>query len=406
MRCESDSFFICTAANKESRERSAGTIYGSTLKRLVDVGKHAGFAAAVLTPTDSWTPYSEAPPLTYNPYPDYNKMPWNITNKGKYVECEGPSGRIRDLLVFSGHPENFGHTPVGSYVPLEIDSNLCFERQFRLGPYGFVEDEASSFDTSDKHEKINWDAANWGQLQDYCYARNADRYVPLEEMPHISKSPSTSPKVRRQHLNRTIKDDAEARRQGMHSLQMVKLKPKSRTALLLRSWTGKNYTENDKQNIRSLVTELSLRSGGEYQVYLLVQVKQKLPLWTDSAVYDKVLHDNIPIEFQDMTILWDDAKMKEWYPLIPSEINNVHQSQWLSVQKFAQEHPQFDYVWNWELDSRYTGHHYNLLERLAIFAKKQPRKGLWERNERYYIPSLHPIFTKRALLQHQIPDDS
>lgn len=90
-----------------------------------------------------------------------------------------------------------------------------------------------------------------------------------------------------------------------------------------------------------------------------------------------------------MTILWNDAMIRAWYPALPEKVSDVHVSQWLSVQRFAQERPEFDYYWNWELDSRYTGHHYDLLEKLSHFAEEQPRKGLWERNERFYIPSLH-----------------
>jgi hypothetical protein len=63
------------------------------------------------------------------------------------------------------------------------------------------------------------------------------------------------------------------------------------------------------------------------------------------------------------------------------------------VQKFAQDYPGFDYYWNWEFDTRYTGHYYDLLEKLATFGKYQPRKYLWERNERYYIPSIHGAYS-------------
>ena len=68
---------------------------------------------------------------------------------------------------------------------------------------------------------------------------------------------------------------------------------------------------------------------------------------------------------------------------------SVHASQWLPVQYFALKHPEFDHYWNWEMDVRYTGHHYELLESLGTWTKKQPRKGLWERNSRFYVPGFH-----------------
>jgi hypothetical protein len=74
-------------------------------------------------------------------------------------------------------------------------------------------------------------------------------------------------------------------------------------------------------------------------------------------------------------------------------MSNINEMQWPFVQKFARDYPQFEYYWNWHLDFRHTGHHYNLLEKLAAFAKAQPRKGLWELNERFYITAVHGPIT-------------
>ena len=43
----------------------------------------------------------------------------------------------------------------------------------------------------------------------------------------------------------------------------------------------------------------------------------------------------------------------------------------------------------WEIDIRYTGHFHHLFDQVTKWARKQPRKGLWERNGRFYIPSEH-----------------
>lgn len=53
------------------------------------------------------------------------------------------------------------------------------------------------------------------------------------------------------------------------------------------------------------------------------------------------------------------------------------------------ENPQFEYFWNWEIDARFTGHLYELLEKIAEFGRNQPRRGIWERSERFYIPQIH-----------------
>jgi hypothetical protein len=51
-----------------------------------------------------------------------------------------------------------------------------------------------------------------------------------------------------------------------------------------------------------------------------------------------------------------------------------------------------------EMDARNTGQHYHFLERLASWSKDQPRKGLWERNARFYIPSIHRSWEKFVAL--------
>ena len=45
------------------------------------------------------------------------------------------------------------------------------------------------------------------------------------------------------------------------------------------------------------------------------------------------------------------------------------------------------------MDVRYTGHHYELVDSLDTWTREQPRKGLWERNSRFYIPKVHGDYT-------------
>ncbi|KAL2071531.1 hypothetical protein VTL71DRAFT_12766 [Oculimacula yallundae] len=400
---------------------SAGLIYGKTLSRLVDVGAHEGFNAAYLTPTKSLTTFHDTPPWTYNPYPDYNSKSWISSNQGIYRACNGVDGQIKDWTVFSGHPKVFGSPHIGSYVPLDIDSNLCFERETRLGSYGFQDEVVSDSGNSSAREttrgtkrRIDWDSVDWGLLQHDCLRENSNRYADIEDdirktgyplvaMNASSVSNSTSILQRSETATDALSADMAKDSAGealnheaekaLHGMPNFTIKPRSRTAVLIRTHSNQTYTDNDKQNIRALITELCLRSGAEYQVFLLVQEKSdKLPNSTHSSEYKSMIQASVPAEFQNMTVLWSDTQMKELYPLIPSDINNVHQSQWLSVQKFAQDYPKFDHYFNWEFDTRFTGHHYNLLEKLGNFAKAQPRKGLWERNERYYIPSFHDRF--------------
>ncbi|TQS32102.1 hypothetical protein Golomagni_07591, partial [Golovinomyces magnicellulatus] len=167
-------------------------------------------------------------------------------------------------------------------------------------------------------------------------------------------------------------------------------KKETRTAILLRSYTGKKYSENDKQTIRAMISEVSLRSGGKYQVFLLMHVKDRNLQIEDPAVLKKVLDEQVPPEFHSITVAWNDqAVWKIYTEMKDNNERSVHTAQWLSVQKFSHEHPEFDFIWNWEMDFRYTGHHYDLLESLDKFGRDQPRKGMWERSDRWYIPKYH-----------------
>jgi hypothetical protein len=57
------------------------------------------------------------------------------------------------------------------------------------------------------------------------------------------------------------------------------------------------------------------------------------------------------------------------------------------------------------MDVRYTGHYYDLFTKLENWSKSQPRKGLWERNSRFYFPSIHGSwedFSQMARVQSQM----
>jgi hypothetical protein len=339
---------------------NVGAIYGNTLFNLTDTKMNK----------------QNKPDVKYvNPYPDYNSPNWKKDHAGAYQPCDGPDGQIQDAIAYQGHHPIFQSPPIGSYSTLNIDHNLCFERESRLHPYGYI-DDSEEFETLEKRRI--WEDVKWGQMQDQCAQKNWNRFLG-----------SGKSNWKREDLGwRTgIDETPEA------ELSMTPTTPENgtaRSAVVIRVWEGKEFTEDDKQTTRSLITELNLRSGGEYQVFLLMHIKNNThPFWDNETIYRETIQENVPSEFWDMTVLWSEAKMREWYPLVPEDGTTVHQAQYFPVQKFAQEHPEFEYIWNWEIDSRYTGHNYDLLEKLAVFSKHQPRKYLWERNERYYIPSIH-----------------
>ncbi|KAF2200918.1 hypothetical protein GQ43DRAFT_472274 [Delitschia confertaspora ATCC 74209] len=332
-------------------------------------------------------------PQIYKPFPDYNSEGWKQQWKGEYVPCIGPRGfplndSADDLVqVYPGVPKGFPKVFAGGYDVVGLDGDVCFDRYSRYGPYGLGDEEfPDEVDNWKAPELIpDWGEVNWGELQDKCLELNKDRFAP-----DARKTAEKRPPTQLSSLQ-TVLNQMESAAYLENRNKEAGPQYHHRTAVLIRAWTGYKFEENDITAIRAMVSELSLQSGGEYQVFLFLHVKDRnLPIFDDPAVYDQVLRDNVPRELRDLTILWSEAIFPKWYPEVTDW--QVYWHQFMCLQWFSITHPEFDYIWNWETDARYTGHHYHFFEKVAQFADQQPRKLLWERNKRYYMPSVHGAY--------------
>ncbi|PHH88928.1 hypothetical protein CDD83_6875 [Cordyceps sp. RAO-2017] len=376
--------------------KSSNLIYGNTLKSLTLQENRSDESSRMLREDPRVeSALGQDKPVRFNPYPDYNSDEWRQQRHSSYVPCKGPTGQlVEDLLVYRGRPEMWPAPKFGSYDALKIDPNLCWERDTRLGPFGLTEQKKK---VGGEYKPVDWDNVNWGDLQQRCLKLNAARFDMnrSKKNEYLNTYPETAqpaaPSQKQPKPQQSGESDAARSRAAPRDETTRAPVKEQRTAVLLRSYTGKTYTENDKQVIRSLVSELNLKTGGEYEVFLLVHSKDRdVRIFDDQETYLSVLRENVPDEFRGMTVLWNDEQVWNIYTeLKDEEERSVHTAQWLSVQKFSHDHPQFDFIWNWEMDFRYTGHHYDLLAKLGDFAKRQPRKYLWERNERWYIPEHH-----------------
>ncbi|SPQ21045.1 e1c5f314-2b61-45fe-b36f-391cbc984352 [Thermothielavioides terrestris] len=171
------------------------------------------------------------------------------------------------------------------------------------------------------------------------------------------------------------------------------------TAVVVRTYTGFKWTRHAILNFRAMVSELALRSGGEYAVHFLLHVRDNdLLIWADPATAQRVLDDNVLAEFHNLTVLWSEAQMRLLYPgeFGPSfsnpasgNIHGVFRSAHMPLQHFAMSHPEYTHFWNLEMDVRWLGNYYELFDRLGHWAKEQSRVEAWERSAKYYIPRLH-----------------
>ena len=300
-------------------------------------------------------------------------------------ETPGPQ-----IYAFNGIPQGSPDPLYGSYEALDLNKDVCFERYGRLGPYGLGYeiknggtglgmhgDRSLTEPVWEENEQIDWRNIDLGLAQRKCLERNKERFGPLEP---AEQRVGSLAEISDEDLQDGGREDGKV----------------PRSALILRAWAGMQYSPGMRMYIRSLVNELSLYTSGEYTVHLLVEVKDSsLPIWTSTAAYDAVLEDLVPAEFRGMATLWNQQLMRLIYPgpfephfAEHGDMYPAMRSMHFALQWFMVTHPEYEFFWNWEVDVRYTGHWYELLDTVTRFAKRQPMEDLWDRNARFYVPSL------------------
>lgn len=358
--------------------------------------------------------------------------------------------RIPQLRYYNGRPQGFPQHVSGSYEVLNLPEDVCFERFGRYGPYGFgYSQRAGGLGTGENGEsegspevwketpRVDYRSVDWATVQRRCYHLNADRFT---ELPPKTLTPygffihdfnsssiqaraakdevATTPAVEKEDDSKKAAEPTEEEETKVSKTDKPKAQSqnkKSRTAIVIRCWDEYFFREDDIANIRSMITELSLASGGRYDVHLLVQVKNDAAhaIWADKDVYERRINDVIPEEFRGIVTLWTETQMLALYqgvhdlfsrgPELP--VHGVYRGLSMAMQYFAYMHPEYEHFWQWEMDVRYTGHYYDFITKIESWAKAQPRKGLWERNARFYFPKVHGSwddFSQMARVQSEM----
>lgn len=337
-------------------------------------------------PTISVTPVHNTKipsPTPYNAHPDYDSSEYK-SEYHKVQPCFLDAAKkipVPDIYAYPGVPQGQAKPAIGSYDLLGMREDVCFDRFGRYGAYGLgysIKEggtgEAMDTERSgnefvwEKTGRINYENVDWAAAQERCFLSNEQRFYTG---------------------NSTV--DAE----------FSKLRPKKidRTAVVIRTYVGFKWTAHALLNFRAMISELSLRSGGEYDVHFLLHVRDNnAPIWADPQTAQDILDANVPREFHGICTLWSEAQMKLYYPgdfgdpfENPSngDVHGVYRSAHMPLQHFAQMHPEYAHFWNWEMDMRWTGSYYELFNRLGKWGAEQSRLGMWERASKYYIPSLH-----------------
>lgn len=407
------------------------------------------------TTTNTTVTFMERKPLPksipFDPYPELGE---DYPEKHEcFLDLDGTI-KIPRVHYYPGVTNGFPDAVMGSYQVLGLRDNICFERFGRLGPYGYGYsikrggtgaglhgDREGADDVWREREdatEVDYTSIKWAKLQVACADKNAARFSSLDQSPARNLF-LDSPTDQGQELQEEKKHDEPAieiesklgRRDDGEGLaaaenanattaepekteKHVSLLP--RTAVLIRTWWDYQYRTEDILYLRSLITELSLLSGGEFTVHFLVHVRDdNAPIWADKKIYDRILENALPAEFRGMGTLWSERQMGLIYGGIQESffrdlpVHGVYRSTFMPVQYFSHQHPEYDFIWNWEMDVRYTGHWYHFFDRVRRWTKAQPRKGLWERNGRFYIPSVHGSwedFKQMVRVQTEMGTDS
>ncbi|PMD30291.1 hypothetical protein L207DRAFT_573723 [Hyaloscypha variabilis F] len=274
------------------------------------------------------------PPIVFNPID---------TSDVTTCERATPSGIVRrpDIYAYPSLPADFPSPAFGGHDVIGTNGSICFTSTSRYGAYGIND------------EQVEWPGVRWGELQQKCFERNKQRYA----------------------------DSGDAAGK------------KTRQAIVLRGHQRFKWRKNDFLYTRSLIAELSLASGGEYEVILMIQLNGDAHAnlttadFNNDTIVEELKQQYVPEEFRDLAVFFNTNVLKDLYPET-KQWNYVMQA-YQPVQWLALSRPQFSHFWTVEQDFRYTGHNYEFFHSIAEWARKQPRENIWERSSQFYIPAVH-----------------
>ncbi|GIZ43368.1 hypothetical protein CKM354_000659800 [Cercospora kikuchii] len=285
--------------------------------------------------------------------------------------CEGIRGTLLDDDTHVDLPKSLRELPgipypkptFGSYEALRLGQEWTTFEQ-RYGPYGY------SSTNGQQHTDAIWSGVDWGALQNKCFDANRARFQTT------GLQQQAGPRFR--HFNPSEPD--EPRRPHKTGRQ----------AIILRTLSTYKYYPEDFWNLRSIITETALATNGNYHVFLLVDLKcgeACADVFTNSTRYNEVLQDSVPSEFRSIAVLVHENLQRSWYPKVGQYWPYFQIMQ--PLQLFAHFYPEFDHYWQFEMDTRFTGHVGRMLQAFDTFGMEQPYKQARERASWMYMESVH-----------------
>ncbi len=90
-------------------------------------------------------------------------------------------------------------------------------------------------------------------------------------------------------------------------------KAEKRSVIVLRAWQGANWHKDDILNLRAMIVELGLNTGGLFDIKILLDVKDSSAFLASEKEAEKVI-ETVPEEFRGLVHLWSEHEMHGYYP--------------------------------------------------------------------------------------------
>ena len=189
----------------------------------------------------------------------------------------------------------------GSYEDTGLNAAICFDSRSRYRPYGYEDDGASS-------SKVDWDLVSRGEVQRACVEANRKRYAGTDGYDNTIVFTYPTP-----HDVTSVNENLHFPEDESRGRETALLK--KRSAIVFRVEALREWTIDTIQYLRTVVMETSLHTGGEYELVIMVKVRdEEGPIFNNVGVHREVLGKVVPKEFQHLSVLYNEKILKSWYP--------------------------------------------------------------------------------------------
>ena len=358
--------------------------------------------------------------------------PRHRTFPPQFDQCPGPHGKIVPISPSNAHPTPDTHPKpiVGDPKLVGLDFGQCITYQER---YNMYTDEAlkityrlpdellpTSVEIYDDDPENPHIIAQQTKMSSF-EALEKLRYDPLHGLPRPEHMPTKEyeQELRNQLVRhntrrkdqvfapdwRELMDNCYERRlaqsgrnasSSSHDFEYLTNPAVKRTAIVMRSYQGYPWREDDILNLRAMISELSLNNPNTpYDVRILVEVKDpNLSVFTSEWDRYRVLVTSVPREFWGLVEFWSEKQLEVLYAGLPGKfINNMiaqtsYRACLMALQTFWLNHQEYDYVYNWEMDVRYIGNYLDFFEGIEEYARREPLQPGMTKYETWYMPNV------------------